>query len=158
MCRAVLAAREIRSHLTGLEAAGARAAYAQADVRDAAGLGDAVTRIQAEHGPVRGLVFGAGVLADKLIADKTPEQFDAVFLTKVAGLRHVLGALDLRELKVLALFSSSTARFGRSGQSDYAMANEVLNKAARLLSRRLNGCRVAAFDWGPWEGGWSTSP
>jgi hypothetical protein len=81
-----------------------------------------------------------------------------VFLTKVAGLRHLLKALDLSELRALALFSSSTARFGRSGQSDYAMANEVLNKTARLLSRRLAGCRVAAFDWGPWDGGMVNEP
>jgi acyl transferase domain-containing protein/NADP-dependent 3-hydroxy acid dehydrogenase YdfG len=153
LCRAVLAGREIRSHMTALEAAGSRTVYVQADVRDADGVAEALARVKKEHGPIRGLVFGAGVLADKLIADKTPEQFDSVFLTKVAGLRHLLKALDLPRLKVLALFSSSTARFGRSGQSDYAMANEVLNKTARLLSRRLAGCRVAAFDWGPWDGG-----
>ncbi len=153
LCRAVLAGREIRSHLTALEAAGSRTIYVQADVRDADGVAEALARVKAEHGPIRGLVFGAGVLADKLIADKTPEQFDSVFLTKVAGLRHLLQALDLSELRALALFSSSTARFGRSGQSDYAMANEVLNKTARLLSRRLDGCRVAAFNWGPWDGG-----
>ncbi|MDD5629423.1 MAG: SDR family NAD(P)-dependent oxidoreductase, partial [Elusimicrobia bacterium] len=153
LCRAVLAGREIRSHLAALEALGSRAVYVQADVRDAAAVAEALARVKSEHGPIRGLVFGAGVLADKLIADKTPEQFDSVFLTKVAGLRHLLQALDPAQLKVLALFSSSTARFGRSGQSDYAMANEVLNKTARLLSRRLAGCRVAAFDWGPWDGG-----
>ena len=153
LCRSVLAGREIRSYMTAVEAAGSRTAYVQADVRDCAAVSEALARIRQSHGPVRGLVFGAGVLADKLIADKTPEQFDSVFLTKVAGLRHLLQALDLSELRVLALFSSSTARFGRSGQSDYAIANEVLNKAARLLSRRLAGCRTAAFDWGPWDGG-----
>jgi NAD(P)-dependent dehydrogenase (short-subunit alcohol dehydrogenase family) len=153
LCRAVLAGREIRAHMTALEAAGSRTVYVQADVRDAEGVAEALARVKCEHGPIRGLVFGAGVLADKLIADKTPEQFDSVFLTKVAGLRHLLKALDLSELKALALFSSSTARFGRSGQSDYAMANEVLNKTARLLSHRLAGCRVAAFNWGPWDGG-----
>jgi len=153
LCKAVLAGREIRSHMSALEAVGSRAVYVQADVRDEAGVAEALARIKGEYGPIRGLVFGAGVLADKLIADKTPEQFDSVFLTKVAGLRHLLKALDLSELRALALFSSSTARFGRSGQSDYAMANEVLNKTARLLSRRLAGCRVAAFDWGPWDGG-----
>ncbi|MCX5794639.1 MAG: SDR family NAD(P)-dependent oxidoreductase, partial [Elusimicrobia bacterium] len=158
LCRAVLAGREIRSHMAALEALGSRTVYVQADVRDCDGLAEALARIKKEHGPIRGLVFGAGVLADKLIADKTPEQFDSVFLTKVAGLRHLLQALDLAQLKVLALFSSSTARFGRSGQSDYAMANEVLNKTARLLSRRLAGCRVAAFDWGPWDGGMVNEP
>ncbi|MEK7720774.1 MAG: polyketide synthase dehydratase domain-containing protein, partial [Elusimicrobiota bacterium] len=52
-----------------------------------------------------------------------------------------------------ALFSSSTARLGRHGQSDYALANEVLNKTSRLLARRLPDCRVASLNWGPWDGG-----
>ena len=98
-------------------------------------------------------MHGAGVLADKFILDKTAEQFNSVFDTKVSGLRNILSELDLPRLKLLALYSSSTARFGRTGQCDYAMANEVLNKTARLLERRLPDCRVASFNWGPWDGG-----
>ena len=152
-CRAILAAREIRAQLNRFEAAGSRAAYYSADIRDAAAVGAALARIKKELGPVRGLVHGAGVLADKLILDKTDAQFDSVFDTKVTGLRNLLSALDLGALKAVALYSSSTARFGRTGQCDYAMANEVLNKAARLLARRLPACRVASFNWGPWDGG-----
>jgi hypothetical protein len=98
-------------------------------------------------------VHGAGVLADKLILDKTSAQADAVFDTKLAGLRNLLDALPTADLRLLALFSSSTARYGRVGQSDYAVANEVLNKAAQVLARRLPSCRVAALGWGPWDGG-----
>ena len=152
-CRAILAAREIRAQLNRFEAAGSRAAYYQADIRDPQAVKAALDRINKELGPVRGLVHGAGVLADKLILDKTAEQFDSVFDTKVGGLRALLSALDLGALRVLALYSSSTARFGRTGQCDYAMANEVLNKAARLAARRLPDCRVVSFNWGPWDGG-----
>ncbi|HNT98341.1 MAG TPA: SDR family NAD(P)-dependent oxidoreductase, partial [Elusimicrobiales bacterium] len=152
-CAKLLYAREIRAQLNRFEAAGSRAAYYSADIRDAAAVRETVARIKKELGPVRGLVHGAGVLADKLILDKTDAQFDPVFDTKVAGLRALLTALDLSALKAVALYSSSTARFGRTGQCDYAMANEVLNKTARLLARRLPGCRVASFNWGPWDGG-----
>ena len=152
-CRAILAAREIRAQLNRFEAAGSRAAYYSADIRDAGAVREALAKVKKDLGPVRGLVHGAGVLADKLILDKTDEQFDSVFDTKVAGLRNLLSALDLSALKALALYSSSTARFGRTGQCDYAMANEVLNKTARLLARRLPGCRVTSFNWGPWDGG-----
>jgi hypothetical protein len=54
------------------------------------------------------------------------------------------------------LFSSSTARFGRAGQVDYAVANEVLNKLAQQEARRRPACRVASVNWGPWEGGMVT--
>ncbi|OGR44486.1 MAG: hypothetical protein A2X35_00010 [Elusimicrobia bacterium GWA2_61_42] len=152
-CRSILAAREIRAQLNRFEAAGSRASYYSADIRDAKAVGEALAKVKKELGPVRGLVHGAGVLADKLLLDKTDEQFSSVFDTKVVGLRNILTALDLTKLKALALYSSSTARFGRAGQCDYAMANEVLNKTARLLARRLPDCRVASFNWGPWDGG-----
>ncbi|HOI43035.1 MAG TPA: SDR family NAD(P)-dependent oxidoreductase, partial [Elusimicrobiales bacterium] len=115
-CAKITAAREIRAQLNRFEAAGSRAAYYSADIRDAAAVRDTVARIKKELGPVRGLVHGAGVLADKFILDKTDAQFDSVFDTKVAGLRALLTALDLSALKAVALYSSSTARFGRTGQ------------------------------------------
>ncbi len=152
-CRKILAAREIRAQLNRFEAAGSRAVYFSADIRDRQSVSAAVEKITKELGPIRGFVHGAGVLADKLILDKTAEQFDSVFDTKVTGLRNILTALDLNKLKILALYSSSTARFGRTGQCDYAMANEVLNKTARLIARRLPDCRAVAFNWGPWDGG-----
>ena len=41
---------------------------------------------------------GAGVLADRLIIDKTGEQFDRVYGTKIQGLRAILDAL-VKEVK-----------------------------------------------------------
>jgi NAD(P)-dependent dehydrogenase (short-subunit alcohol dehydrogenase family) len=152
-CRAILAVREARAQLARMEAAGAKAIYMQVDIRDAKAVRDAVSQIISSHGEIKGLVHGAGVLADKLILEKTAEQFDSVFDTKVPALRAILSALDLKKLKSVVLFSSTTARLGRTGQSDYAMANESLNKIAHLLSRRLPDCRVKALGWGPWDGG-----
>jgi hypothetical protein len=96
------------------------------------------------------------VLADARIEDKTAEQFDLVYATKVGGLRSLLSALPGDELRALVLFSSITGRLGRVGQSDYAMANEVLNKLARQHARRWPHCRVVAVNWGPWDGGMVT--
>jgi Polyketide synthase dehydratase/KR domain len=54
------------------------------------------------------------------------------------------------------LFSSSTARFGRVGQCDYAAANEYLNATARRLNRERPRCHTVALNWGPWDGGMVT--
>ncbi len=54
-------------------------------------------------------------------------------------------------LKFTAFFSSIAGRFGNAGQSDYAAANEVLNKLAHWLDRRWPG-RVVSMIWGPWSG------
>ncbi len=154
--RQLTAQRETRRTLERITAAGGRAVYCSVDVRDAAATAEVLRRVRADHGPVRGLIHGAGVLADALIADKTEEQFDRVYGTKAAGLRNVLEALAPEELRALVLFSSSTGRFGRTGQVDYAIANEVLNKTAQRYGRLLPRCRVVSVNWGPWDGGMVT--
>ena len=151
-----MAQREIRAQLARIEAVGARAHYCALDVRDAAAVASTVARIRAQHGAIHGLVHGAGVLADRRIEDKTAEQFAAVYGTKVTGLRHLLDALAGDTLKVIALFSSYSGRFGRVGQVDYAAANEVLNKIAHAEARRRPANRVVSVNWGPWNGGMVT--
>jgi acyl transferase domain-containing protein/acyl carrier protein len=154
--RAVLAAREVARTLQRIREAGATALYCAVDVRDAAAVAEALEDVRRRHGPVRGLIHGAGVLADARIEDKTAEQFDAVYGTKVGGLRNLLAAVADDDLRALVLFSSSTARFGRAGQADYAIANEVLNKLAWQEAARRPACRVVSLNWGPWDGGMVT--
>ncbi len=150
----ILANREINATLEAIAAAGGEARYVSADVQDAPALAKAIASIQEEWGGVTGLVHGAGVLADKLIAEKSTEQFDRVFNTKVNGLRALLEVTSQDPLRFLAFFSSVAARCGNQGQCDYAMANEVLNKvAAAERERRADGVVVKSFNWGPWEGG-----
>ncbi|MBN1866739.1 SDR family NAD(P)-dependent oxidoreductase, partial [Candidatus Sumerlaeota bacterium] len=155
--RAIASAREIRSNLGRIEATGAKAIYRSVDVRDAEAVGRVLDEIREQHGPIKALIHGAGVLADRLIVEKTPEQFDRVYDTKVAGLRALLEASSDDPLSAIVLFSSSTGRFGRAGQSDYAMANEALNKFAQRESRRRPDCRVVSVNWGPWNGGMVTA-
>jgi acyl transferase domain-containing protein/acyl carrier protein len=154
--RAVLARREIRAQLGRLEAAAAQAFYFPVDVRDGAALSRVLSEVRRRHGAIRGLVHGAGVLADRRIEDKTVAQFDLVYGTKVAGLRNLLGALAQEDLKMIALFSSYSGRVGRIGQADYAAANEVMNKLAQMEARRRPACRVVSVNWGPWAGGMAT--
>ncbi len=154
--RQVAANREVLANLGRIEAAGAKVAYRSVDVRDRDAVEAAVGSLRAEFGPVRGLVHGAGVLADRRIEDQADDQFARVFETKVAGLDALLGAIGGDDLRALVLFSSSTARFGRSGQVAYAAANEALNKRARREAQARPGCRVVAVNWGPWAGGMVT--
>ena len=145
--------REIRQALANIEGNGGRAFYYAVDVRDTEALQAVLREVHDRHGAVRALIHGAGVLEDRLILDKKPEQFDRVFDTKVAGLEALLQSLQEDSLRYLVLFSSVSARFGNLGQVDYAMANEVLNKTARRIQTRLPDCRVVAVNWGPWDGG-----
>jgi acyl transferase domain-containing protein/NADP-dependent 3-hydroxy acid dehydrogenase YdfG len=155
--RRVLAVREIRETLSVIEQSGASVRYAALDVRDAAALSETLAAARSDWGPITGIVHGAGVLADGLISGKTDEQFGFVFDTKVEGLRALLAATADDPLDVLCVFSSAAAYFGNPGQSDYAMANEVLNQVLSAERARRPGCLVRAIGWGPWHGGMVTT-
>ncbi|MFE3247640.1 SDR family oxidoreductase [Streptomyces sp. NPDC059209] len=154
--REILAAREVRATLEALEAAGSPARYVEVDVRDGDALAAALREVRDVWGPVTGIVHGAGVLADKRIADKTDEQVERVMSTKVDGLRALLAATADDPLDVICLFSSVAAVFGNAGQSDYAMANEVLGQVASAEAARRPGALVRCVAWGPWRGGMVT--
>ena len=122
-----------------------------------AALSETLAEVRSDWGPITGIVHGAGVLADALIAVKTDDQFSRVFDPKVEGLRSLLAATADDPLEVLCAFSSVAAQFGNPGQCDYAMANEVLNQVLSAEQARRTGCVVRAIGWGPWQGGMVTS-
>ena len=154
--RSLQAQREVHGTLEAIRKAGARVEYRSVDVRDQQAVSNMISEISSSIGPVQGIVHGAGVLADKKIEEKTDEMFDSVFSTKITGLKHLLQPLKDAKLKAIVLFSSVTARFGRPGQVDYCMANDLLNKTAQLEAQRRPGCRVVSLNWGPWGGGMVT--
>jgi acyl transferase domain-containing protein len=151
--REIAAARELRRNLARIEDAGSPVQYHAVDVRDKEAVARVLQGVRQEWGAITAVVHAAGVLADRNIDDKSDDDVTAVFGTKVDGLISLLAAVGDDELSALVLFSSTTARFGRRGQADYAMANEALEKLARAEARRRPGCRVISFGWGPWDGG-----
>jgi acyl transferase domain-containing protein/NAD(P)-dependent dehydrogenase (short-subunit alcohol dehydrogenase family) len=148
--------REVSANLRAMEQAGAKVIYRSVDIRDRDAVGDLLASVRKDHGPIRGIIHGAGVLADRKIEDKTNDQFEQVYSTKVDGLRALLAGTADDGLKIVALFSSFTGRYGRTGQVDYAAANEVLNKLAQAESSARPDCRVVSVNWGPWNGGMVT--
>ncbi len=142
--------REVRDNLEALRQTGATVAYAQADVRDPQSLARDRT-VARRYGEIVGLIHGAGLIQDKLIRDKSVESFDRVLATKLDGAINLIRLVRPEALKFTAMFSSIAGRFGNAGQTDYAAANEVLNKLAHWLDRRWPG-RVVSVIWGPWSG------
>lgn len=152
----ILAAREARATLAAVEASGGQAVYVPVDVADATAVVAALAPIRAQWGPITGLVHGAGVIRDRRVKDKTDADWDAVWTTKVTGVRALLAATAADPLRMICFFSSVAARTGNIGQADYAAANELLNRMAASESRRRPGCLVRAIGWGPWDGGMVT--
>ena len=152
-CGKWLGNRQLNDTLRRIRSLGRNVVYRSVDVRDADAVERVVGEVRTRIGSIAGIVHGAGILEDRFIADKRPDQFDRVYGTKVEGLEALLKATTNDPLKFMVMFSSSTARFGRKGQVDYAAANEVLNKMAQQQARRRLDCRVLSINWGPWAGG-----
>ncbi|MBU2872225.1 SDR family NAD(P)-dependent oxidoreductase, partial [Colwellia sp. E2M01] len=154
--RPILANREIIQTLNAIKAAGGQAHYVAADVTNSDSVKAAVAPAITEFGEVTGIIHGAGVLADKFIEQKTLAEFDAVYRTKIDGLQSLLSVCQAENIKHLVLFSSAAGFYGNPGQSDYSIANEILNKTAYRFKAQYPDAQVLSFNWGPWDGGMVT--
>jgi NAD(P)-dependent dehydrogenase (short-subunit alcohol dehydrogenase family) len=146
----ILAAREIRATTTALQQAGVAHRYHAVDVRHRAAFAALIDDIYARHGRLDGVIHGAGLVEDKLLAHKTRESFDRVFDTKVESALTLIEKLR-PDTRFVAFFSSVSGAFGNRGQVDYAAANDLLDTLAHRLQGRLAG-RVVSINWGPWGG------
>ena len=155
--RQILAHQEVEANLEAIRQTGAVVEYINQDVTAPAQtlqkeLAGSVQRL----GKINGIIHGAGTLSDRRIEKKTLQDFETVFAPKVEGLRNLLKVAPAGQLDFLVLFSSVVGFFGNIGQADYAMANEVLNKAAYKIKRDNPSCHVVSIDWGPWDSGMVT--
>ncbi|HET6639525.1 MAG TPA: SDR family NAD(P)-dependent oxidoreductase, partial [Gemmatimonadota bacterium] len=147
--REILAAREIRATLAAIEAAGGRARYHSVDVRSGAAFGALIDEIHALHGRIDAVFHAAGLIEDKLVVHKTAESFERVFDTKVAGALTLVDKLR-EDTRLIVFFSSAAAVFGNAGQTDYAAANDVLDRLAVHLAENRS-MRAISVAWGPWD-------
>ncbi|MGW3103598.1 SDR family oxidoreductase [Streptomyces sp. NPDC001100] len=147
----LLAQREITATLDELAALGSQARYHSVDFREPDAALQAVKEIHAEHGRLDGVVYAAGVIEDRLIAEKSTESFQRVYGTKTHGAETLLSALE--ELPngpaFAVLFGSISAVLGNRGQVDYAAANDALESLGTAWSART-GHRALTVHWGPW--------
>ncbi|MFV2123838.1 SDR family NAD(P)-dependent oxidoreductase [Micromonospora sp. LOL_013] len=150
---AILAAREVRATLDELRELGSQVRYHSLDVTAADATRQLLKEIQGQHGRIDGLVYAAGRIEDKLIAEKDPASFARVFQTKVQGAVTVLDALrDGSDPRFVVLFGSIAAAYGNRGQSDYAAANDALDRIGGRWAAGT-GVRCLTVHWGPWAPG-----
>lgn len=147
---ALMGLREMRANIADFEAAGAAVEYHAIDVTNPVAMQALVQGLYARHGRIDGVVHGAGVIEDKLLADKASDSWSRVVDTKVIGLLLLVQHLKPETLKFLSVFSSVAGRYGNSGQSDYATANELMNRIGEHLRGRWPHVAVSALCWGPW--------
>jgi enediyne polyketide synthase len=144
--------RELAENLERMAAAGVEFRYVSADVTDAGAVRKAVSEIEAEFGPVTGVVHGAARNVPQLIAGLDEASFRRTLAVKVQGLRNILAALDPDKLRLLITFGSIIARTGLPGEADYGVANEELTRLTERWQAAHPDCRCLAVEWSVWSG------
>ncbi|MEV8596059.1 SDR family NAD(P)-dependent oxidoreductase [Streptomyces sp. NPDC052012] len=137
---------EITAELTAL---GAEVDVAACDVADADALADVLAGIP-DEAPLRGVVHCAGVLADGLVTDLTPERLGQVLRPKADGAAHLHRLTAHLPLDLFLLVSSAAGVAGNAGQANYAAANVFLDQLAH--HRRARGLTAQSVSFGAWAG------
>ncbi|MFO0752029.1 MAG: SDR family oxidoreductase [Thermodesulfovibrionales bacterium] len=149
--QAVLAARELRRNLRDFRQRGAVVEYRAVDVTNDDALRRLLEETYRNYARIDAVVHGAGIIEDKLLQDKTSESWSRVVETKVLGLLLLQKYLRPEHLSSFVVMSSVAGRYGNSGQSDYATANELMNRLCCQLQQKWGGrVNVKALCWGPW--------
>jgi acyl transferase domain-containing protein/NAD(P)H-dependent flavin oxidoreductase YrpB (nitropropane dioxygenase family)/NAD(P)-dependent dehydrogenase (short-subunit alcohol dehydrogenase family) len=146
----LLRARETRRTLELLAEKSPLVELHAVDVRDDERFSSLIDAIYERFGRIDGVIHGAGVVDDHLLLSKADTAFDRVFDTKVRGALTLARTLRPEELRFMTFFSSVAAHYGYAGGTDYAAANDVLNRLAWVLDRSWPG-RVVSIGWGPWD-------
>ncbi len=133
--------------LARIAAAGADAEVLSVDVTDAGQVAGLVRKANAAPYRLRGVIHGAMVLDDAMMADVTGERFRQVFLPKVAGALNLAEAVnELSGLDFLVFYSSISSVIGNRGQTSYVAANRTLDGLAAVLRKR--GIPAITVNWG----------
>jgi acetoacetyl-CoA reductase len=126
---------------------GERGAMAlQADVTDRAAMEKAVEQIEQELGPIFGIVANAGITRDKLFAQLSQEDWDAVIATNLTGVfntyQPVVPKMYERSEGSLVVISSIVGQRGNPGQANYAATKAGVIAFAQTLAREGARYRV----------------
>ena len=149
--QSILSDREMRLNMEDFRQRGATVEYFAVDVTNEEAMHQLLDSIYNQYGSISGVVHGAGVIEDKLLEHKTNDSWSKVVETKVIGLLLLQKYLRPDSLKFFTVFSSVAGRYGNTGQTDYATANELMNRLCCQLNNNWeNKVNVKAFCWGPW--------
>ncbi len=149
----ITAKKEVEDTISKVRNYGAEVAYVRGDVTNPQSFAAELKTVVSKFGKITGVIHGAGRLADKYIQDKSEADFENVLSVKLDGLLSLFQSVDIHHLDHLILFSSVAGFYGNVGQSDYAIANEILSSAAHLFKTNHPNTHVSAINWGAWDSG-----
>jgi acyl transferase domain-containing protein/NADPH:quinone reductase-like Zn-dependent oxidoreductase/short-subunit dehydrogenase/acyl carrier protein len=137
---------EAHAVLAELKAQGVNVRAEACDIADARSAADLFKRLKRGSPPLAGIIHGAMVLDDSIIANLDAEKLQNVLRPKVLGGENLDRLSRGLSLDYFVLFSSATTFVGNPGQGAYVAANAYLEALARR--RKAEGLPALALAWG----------
>ncbi|MFD9739259.1 SDR family NAD(P)-dependent oxidoreductase [Umezawaea sp. NPDC059074] len=109
----------------------------------------AIVAAAGAHGPVRGLLHGAGVNAPRPLGDVTATSLADTTAPKATALRALLDEID--DPRLVVGFGSVIGRIGLHGQSEYCVANELMRAELEAWAVAHPRCRARLLEWSAWS-------
>jgi malonyl CoA-acyl carrier protein transacylase len=137
-----------------IEQLGGQAHYLACDVTDPALIDAAIQKIKDAEGHIDAFLHAAGMERSRKLEMKPIEEFRLVVSVKADGFFNLFKAMQAKDMlpRGLVFFSSVAGRYGNSGQTDYAAANDLLCKVASAMRNQYPGLKAVAIDWSAWGG------
>lgn len=126
-----------------------RVDYLRCDVTDREQVRAAVGEA-GRLGPVTGLVHGAGINEPRAMGAVDAASLERSLAPKADGLEYLLAELGL--LRFVVAFGSVIGRCGLRGQSEYAVANDVMRVILERWAARNPDTRCHVLEWSVWAG------
>jgi malonyl CoA-acyl carrier protein transacylase len=137
-----------------IEQLGGKAHYLACDVTNPALIDEAIQKIKDVEGHIDVFLHAAGMERSRKLEMKPIEEFRLVVSVKAVGFFNLFKAMETRDMlpRGVVFFSSVAGRFGNSGQTDYAAANDLLCKITSAIRNQYPGIKAIAIDWSAWGG------
>ena len=136
--------------IESVEQAGGTAHYFSVNLMDGDAVEAVVDEIRQAQGRIDVLLHAGGLLIDRTLPNKEPNQFNLVFDVKADGFFSLIKAATGMPIGATVSFSSVAGRFGNNGQSDYSSANDLLCKISSSMREWRPETRGIAIDWTAW--------
>ena len=115
---------------------------------DVAASGD--LKCESDEDLICGVLHAGGVVNDATIFRQSPITLRGTMAPKVCAMQNILKRTHTLPLHTLNVFSSIASVLGSGGQSNYSIANSLVDAAA--VASRKSGTPSTTVNWGAWAG------
>ncbi len=141
-----------------LNISGDRVEFIQVDLLDNNALLSSMSKVSDRHGKIRLAIHSAGTILDGGFLSTDENAYKTVIRSKYETLLNFYRVLQQYQCDQLVAYSSVAPLIGSSGQSNYCVANALVDGFCRSYADSENGMSIKSIAWPLWkEGGMGSS-